>query len=321
MPKLPHKLTQYLLVFFKVGVLILVGCVIYLRLFSNNELSWQEFTSVLVNSRLASFEALFFLILLTSLNWFFEIKKWQLLVSHIRIVSFNIAAIQALTSHATTLFTPMRAGEYGVKAMYFKKGGRKEVLKLNLLGNLLQMMVTTMFGVLGALIILNLIFPQWFLLGLIVCLLVAVFFFLGLKFKWFSRLGVFFQTTHLSSRFSLKVCAYALLRYLVFSHQFYVLLVFFNIEMSYFTALSIIATMYLLSSLVPVLSVFDVVLKGGIAVVLFGFFGIEALPILVISTVMWLFNTVSPAIAGSLLFFLLKDGKLFKNSSIQFSKQ
>ena len=47
------------------------------------------------------------------------------------------------------------------------------------------------------------------------------------------------------------------------------------------------------------LSLFDVVLKGSVAIWVFTFFNIEPLTILSITTIMWLLNFVLPAIIGS----------------------
>lgn len=57
--------------------------------------------------------------------------------------------------------------------------------------------------------------------------------------------------------------------------------------------------MYLLVSVIPMLFIFDVVVKGGIALFLFEFAGVDALIILSVITLMWLLNVVVPAVFGS----------------------
>ena len=95
----------------------------------------------------------------------------------------------------------------------------------------------------------------------------------------------------------------SLARYLVFSHQFYFLLLLLNVEISYFDAMSCIFSMYFLASVLPSIFFLEAIVKGGIAVWLFSFFQVNALPVLVISSLMWLFNFAFPAIMGSLLLF------------------
>ena len=57
--------------------------------------------------------------------------------------------------------------------------------------------------------------------------------------------------------------------------------------------------MYLLASIIPSIFIFDVVIKGSIAVYLFTFLGVNEFTILSITTLMWIFNFVLPSIFGS----------------------
>jgi len=57
--------------------------------------------------------------------------------------------------------------------------------------------------------------------------------------------------------------------------------------------------MYLLVSIIPSIFIFDVIIKGSVAVYLFSFVGANELTILVIVTIMWLLNFVMPSIFGS----------------------
>jgi hypothetical protein len=94
------------------------------------------------------------------------------------------------------------------------------------------------------------------------------------------------------------------LRYLIFSHQFYFLLLIFNVDISYWNAIAGITSMYLIASIVPMLSLFDFVVKGSIAVFVFSFFKINPAIILSVTTLMWIYNFAFPAILGS--YFVLK---------------
>ena len=89
------------------------------------------------------------------------------------------------------------------------------------------------------------------------------------------------------------------LRYLVFSYQFFFLMSLFEIELGYLESMSIISSMYILSSVIPSIFIFDVVVKSGVAVYLFSFVGVDEIIVLSITTLMWLFNFVLPSILGS----------------------
>lgn len=97
----------------------------------------------------------------------------------------------------------------------------------------------------------------------------------------------------------LKVILYSLVRYLTFSFQFYYLLFLFGVEISYFEAMIAISSMYLLSSIIPSIFIFDVVIKGGVAVYVFGLMGVSEVIILSVVTMMWILNFVLPSVIGS----------------------
>src|SRR5690606_38876186 len=89
------------------------------------------------------------LLILTVFNWFFETLKWQTLVDVIERISFKNALEQSLGALTASLLTPNRIGEYGAKAMYVSPKFRKKILLLNFIGNMMQMSVTLLFGIVG----------------------------------------------------------------------------------------------------------------------------------------------------------------------------
>jgi len=86
-------------------------------------------------------------------------------------------------------------------------------------------------------------------------------------------------------------------------------MVFFSIEIGYINAITSITSVYLLASIVPMLSFLDVVLKGTIAVWIFSFFQISTLTILTIVSLLWFFNFAIPALIGSYFVITFKPTK------------
>ena len=87
--------------------------------------------------------------------------------------------------------------------------------------------------------------------------------------------------------------------FLIFSFQIYYLLLLFGVEINYFAAMATISSMYLLSSIIPSIFIFDLIIKGGVSVYLFGLIGIHEAIILAIVTLMWILNFVLPSVIGS----------------------
>jgi hypothetical protein len=91
----------------------------------------------------------------------------------------------------------------------------------------------------------------------------------------------------------------ALIRYGVFSFQLYYLLTIFGVDIPYFEAMIAITSMYFLVSIVPSISILDVIIKGSVAVFLFDYLLVNELTVLCSITLMWLLNFVLPSMFGS----------------------
>ncbi len=172
-----------------------------------------------------------------------------------------------------------------------------------------QLLATVIFGIIGIVFLLNnsafqFNFISFQQLSISVGIVLIVLFFLR-KSVWFQQQfnklkKAFFQFSAIQQ---IEILGLSIGRYLVFSHQFYFLLILLNVDISYFEAMSCIFSMYFLASILPSVFLLDAVVKGGIAVWLFSFFQVEALPVLAISLTMWLLNFALPGVIGSLLWF------------------
>lgn len=302
-----HKAKQYLFGLAKVLVLSISFGYIYYRL---QHQASQDFFSVIELTPAKNkilFPFLLFLLVLTSINWIFEILKWKNLVKTIQKINFNRAARQTFAALTVSLATPGRIGDYGAKALFFKKGNRKKILLLNLFSNLAQLFVTVIFGIIGIIVCANryeipVSGNGVFILAAGIILIPILIYFLKNKewFKGFSikKILLFFQ--QLPSRIKVTVLLFSVIRYLTFSTMFYVLLFFFGAEIKISAAFQLIFTTYLLVSVLPSLLIFDVVIRGGVALWLFSFEGVSEYIILSTVFFMWIFNFILPSLIGSI---------------------
>ncbi len=270
-----------------------------------------EFKAAVFSKGIAASSSLLFFLILATANWFFEILKWQTLVSAFEKTPFKTALKQSLASLTVSLATPNRIGEYGAKALFFEKKMRKKILLLNFFSSISQMFVTSFFGLFGLLYLFqNFNIPYsvttlcYFGIGVILFLAVTYYFKeKELLMKGFSmaKMMRFFRSIPLQVKF--KTMLFSTFRYLIFSGMFYGMLLFFGAKISFTVAIPLIFAMYLLVSVLPTLFIFDVVIRGGVAVWLFSFVGIPELTVLSTVLTMWLLNFVLPALFGS--FFVL----------------
>lgn len=310
---LPHKTKQFFLVLIKLSIVVGAFYFIYNKLTANPDLDFQDFVNYLSENNKFSLKTISFLVVLTFFNWFFEILKWRVLVSSFKKISFHKALEQSLSSLTASLLTPNRIGEYGVKAMYYKPSERKRVVALNLLGNSLQMLVTVLIGSAGLYLFLNqyetdINYYKIARFGAIILIIAAVGIIAITKnkvlFKWFSLE----KMTNYFKQLPFKIYSIgfvlAVIRYAIFSFQFYYILTLFGVSTSYYNTLLVITSMYLLASVIPSIFIFDVVIKSSVAVYLFAIVGVNTFTVLSTVTIMWLLNVVLPSVFGSI--FVLK---------------
>lgn len=304
----PYKTKQFLFVLIKLSIVVGAFYFIYSRLTENEQMRLSDFLAFLKENNTFSAKNIIFLILLSIFNWFFEILKWRVLVKTLKSISFRDALEQSLAGLTASLITPNRIGDYGAKAIYYGKPHRKRIVLLNLAGNMSQMAITTIFGVIGLVIFINRyqIEVDYYKLAQLgtILILVSAFAIFGIKQKKFSikgysinRIIEFIKTMPLKTHF--LNLSLALIRYLIFSFQFYYLLTLFGVEVEYSKAMVVITSMYLLASIVPSITIFDVVIKGSVAVFLFDFVQVNELTVLSIITLMWLLNFAIPSVFGS----------------------
>ncbi len=253
---------------------------------------------------------LFSILGFTLANWVFEILKWKTLVSSIKNISFFEAFKQSTSSLTASLLTPNRIGEYGAKAIYYDSFQRKKVMFLNLIGNLSQMFITIIFGIFGFIILyeyLNFTIDIQKVNGYLIIGLILLVGFLFYRFKNYIRTRFVLKTLNYFREIPLNILGksiqYSFFRYLIFSHQFYFLLMLFGVELDYFIAMGAVFSMYFIASVIPGFVVFDFIVKGSIAISVFGIFGVPDMVVLGVTTIMWLLNFALPAIIGSYYVF------------------
>ena len=310
MNSIPYKAKQFLLVLLK--LLIVCGAVAFLY----SQLKTKDLSDWHLVSQKFTFLSFLGILFLSFLNWLLECLKWKNLVSSFTKIKFKQAVDQTLGSLTASIFTPNRIGEYIAKGMYYSKEKTKKIIFLNFLGNSVQMIVTVFFGLIGCVFFFILspdlfdenYFTSGFLFWLPVIfafgLVLGLIYFKKWKFYGYSIDNLIGKIHLFPSRKHFANIQYSILRYLVFSHQFYFLLVLFQVDLPYPDAILTIFTMYFLASVVPSIHVMDVVIKGSVAVFLFDKLGVNQWAIVSITTIMWILNLVIPVLIGSL--FVMK---------------
>lgn len=275
---------------------------IYQQLLQKNELNWDSLKKIVIQEK--PFGVLFLLLFLIFMNRFLEVLKWHNLAKTLRPLPLMESVQQSLGALTAAIFTPNGIGEYAGLLLYYPKEQSKQVLFLNLIRNGIQMIITVLFGIIG-LIVFNLHFevlPHWQVLSILlggVLLVLIVVSVKKIKIKGYSLQLLLEKIRELPKQVHRKNLLLAIGRYVSFSHQYLLWFVVFGESVPYWIGLAAVSGMYFVSSSLPSFQFLDFAVKGGVSLLFFGLLGVSDWVVLLVSTLMWISNTVFPVLIGT----------------------
>ncbi|MCI4669698.1 MAG: flippase-like domain-containing protein [Bacteroidia bacterium] len=260
-------------------------------------------------------------ILLLPFNLGLEAFKWQILQRSIDSkFSFSLSIKGVLMGACLALFTPNRLGDYMGRLMVIKKDQRWESGSFILVNRLSQMLITLFLGIVAwqlayqiKIIDLSLAWTHFINLISISSFLVLAAFFIFKKYLY--RLCVQFfpdfriigkilsslQSIH--NKQLLQVCGLALMRYMVFSAQYILLLYALGAEGSIEKMTLLVLLVFLIKSLAPLASLAELGIREAVAVMVGGWLGMSGILATTGAFSLYLVNLVLPAAIGLILIY------------------
>ena len=279
-------------------------------------------------------------ILLMPVNWGIESYKWRQLIAYIEKVSPMAAFKSVLTGITMSLFTPNRVGEFFGRAFTLKHADPLKGALLTITGSISQLLVTLLAGFVAV----SFYIPQyvgfkeawhfWLYIGLLLFMLIfATIMVLGfikapfitrqlerlVRPSWNKIKYYLDAIDHIERKTLINVLLLSALRYIVFSFQFYLLLMAFGLNIPYPSALMLIAMTYFVMAAIPTVALADLGIRGSVSIYFIGnfFSGTQQLAaeILAASTLIWLINLALPALLGILFINRLRLVRKPKNGN------
>jgi hypothetical protein len=312
MVTLPRKAKQFLIALAK---LLIVGGAfyfIYSKIADDGQLDWQQFNLALKQDNALWMVSV--IVVLTFLNRFLEILKWQNLISFIQPLSLGNAARQVLAAVTAAIFTPNGIGEYAAKALYYKKTQAKDIIFLNLVCNGVQLIIAVLAGLAG-LIVFNALYsvvPTGTLLIIVAALFAVaalVFSTRNITVRGYSIKKLGGKINGLPKSIHKRNNLLAVLRYLTIIHQHYFIFVAFGVDLPYGIMLTAIAGVYFVGSSLPTFQMLDFAVRGSVAIFFFGMLGVNEWVVVFAATLQWFLNIVLPVAIGSYFVFTFKPGR------------
>lgn len=261
---------------------------------------------------------------LMPLNWGIESYKWRLITGTVQSITFGKAYRSVLAGVCVGNLAPGRSTEFVGKVMFFSPENRAVITLLHFVNGLFQLLVTMSIGIFGLLISFSAAGSgrlAWIIFALAL-LLIALFVLVIIRFSWLQQ-KLFaikwlqrYKPAHefeLSRRHILLLLSASLLRYATFTLQFYLLLLCFGIHSGMTYILPGIAVYFMLTSVIPMISIAEPAIRAAIALFVFSSRTDYAIQLVAVSTLLWLINIVLPSIAGYAV--ILKEKFIIKNSA------
>ena len=96
------------------------------------------------------------------------------------------------------------------------------------------------------------------------------------------------------------------LRYLIFSFQYYMLLLAMQVDMPFLQAMIFISVIYLVLTAIPSIALADIGIRGSVALFFFGMVSDNTTGILLATLLLWFINIVLPALIGYIYVWKMK---------------
>jgi hypothetical protein len=281
-----------------IGFILFVVCLvaIYNKVAHNENLN-QYSADIKVQFEKVTFFEWAVLLLLFLLNYLMEAIKWQNLLASWSPISILKSYKSVLIGQAFAFFTPARSGDYVGRILLLPSGSKIKGVAQLAWSSYAQLIITISIGSIA--LFFNLpFFPwiKWFMpVGLAAALI--VYFHPGQFKGWLNKIN----KLQIENSLKLNLLGISFLKYTIFVLQYTWAVKMLNIPIANIDLWTALGVLFLLLSIIPSISLTDLVIRGQIIVVLLEPYYNNSLMLICLSTIIWAVNFLLPAIIGAFL--------------------
>lgn len=286
--------------------LLAIGYVIY-RLMQEDVSTWQKLWPLQTEFVIAALLAM----ALLPLNWGLESEKWRMLAKRwYPELKFWEAVKSVFCGISTGIFTPNRIGEYPGRIMTLPAGHRWEAASAMLVDRMIQMVITIWLGITSFILLEKYIPSGWNWITDWVPVMVTIAVLLPIASIIFARQFISLipgQETGAKLRnalntISLKDIAIltflSLLRNIVFTTQFLILLYGLGMSIELNTAMAMVWLIFFIKSFIPAWTITELGIRETIAISVLGFALVPASIAFTATFLLYIVNLIIPALIG-----------------------
>jgi len=322
---MPIKKTLSILI--KIVIVFFSFFFIYNELLYNDNLGNIRFDSILAILK-EKYLTISVVVCMMFINWLVESLKWRFMISKIEDISI-FTSLRAIFSGITvSSFTPNRIGEYGGRVFCLEKSDRIQAVFITVLCSMAQLLTTILFGSISFFILhenflqdnsmlsfFNIEISSFSFILLFFFNFLFLFFYFNASllvkyisnYRYFKFLDKYINVISLYTHKELMiVLLYSVLRYLIFSSQFLILLHVFEVDINFFESILSVMLVFFFITLTPTITIAEIGVRGSVALLVFMKFSSNVIGILSSTFILWVVNLIIPAIIGSFFIFSLK---------------
>lgn len=269
---------------------------------------------------------LFLIVFLMSFfNWGFEAKKWQILANQVETVSFKDAFKSVLIGLSFGFISQSDLGDLAGKMVLIKNENRKKSTGAILLGGGIQTYISLIFGTVGLAYFMINVLEKISALEYIIFYSCLLGIFIGIILLYYrknidSLFNHFAILTYIKPFLIIlksysnveigQVFALSIARYLIFSIQFLIILLIFQIELPIEVLMMIIFLVFFVKTIIPSISfISDLGIRSMTSLYLFDFYKINPSIVIASTFTLWFINILLPVLIGTFVFLRLKKHK------------
>lgn len=305
---------------FKLVLLVAMLAYLYFTIRQKGQSLKDVYQLLRENLRSSHWIELTIVVLLTPINWACESRKWQLLAQKIEQISFLQSLKGVLAGLALGFMMPNNVGDAAGRVLSLQSNQRLTGVGAALLSNGLQFYASLLFGTLGWAYLISQQptqqqWPQLMLLGLLtITLLLAIWLITRRKsaekylerFRWFRWIEPYVDVI---AQYNLteirRAFCWAVLRYGVFTVQFGLLLLIFDVSLPVLGAISSVFLVFFAKTLIPALNFLgDLGIREASSLYFFSFYTVEPARIVAVTLTLWCINILLPVLIG--IFWVMK---------------
>lgn len=285
------------------GILFIgLSWLLYWQISNFDPMAWENFT-------LFSVLPLTIAVALVAVNIGLAFFKWKITLELVAPSTARSTAIQSFFAGLVTgMLTPNMIGNFIGRLYYFDRDKRVPIVLFTLLANYTQFLASLTFGWVAVVMVGDLMFLgeskfALLMLGSGVIVAYLLYFFIDNFLLRFKRRNYFIRFREILQKdraYRMKLLGLGLLRFIVFTSQFSLVLSAFGEKID-MHAIMAIWQVYLLTMFVPSIVLGKIGVKESISLLVLCGIGMNEFSVLFASLIIWFVNSLSPALLGLII--------------------